>query len=282
MKNNLSNAILVVSACVFACCGQLDSNGKANVVISCENTNYTATNDMVMPVKDENTIEECIARVTDMILSEKENVGAYIDATCDRIAKVKNAATRYRYFREFMDKACMVRFEKIEESVPIERPDLESDFYRYDRKREVARLEGFARGHLSRVAEQIWNYLWTEPIPAPGVEQFEPYFKLITKLQSEEQRLGRLQISIVETKVNELERLILFTYLHDSRKKPDSQDRAAVETRFRQVVGRPIRSAEQYEADSRRRVMKNIKEQKDREEARRKRQERQDRQGSVK
>ena len=270
MKNNSRNTILVVSACVFACCGQPDSNEKTNVVISCEDTNCTAVSDMVIPLKDDNEIEEFIARVPDMILSEKENVGAYIDATCDRIAKVQNAATRYRYFRAFMDKACTVRFEKIGESVPSERPDLESDFYRYDRKMEIARLEGSARGHLSRVAEQIWTYLWTEPIPAPGIEQFEPYFKLITKLQSEERRLGRGRISLVETKVNVLERLILFTYLHDSRKTPDPQDRAAVEARFKQVVGRPIRSAEQYKADARRRTEANIREHRKQEESNRK------------
>ena len=106
-------------------------------------------------------------------------------------------------------------------------------------------------------------------MPAPGVEQFEPYFKLITKLQSEERRLGRGRISLVETKVNVLERLILFTYLHDSRKTPDPQDRAAVEARFREVVGRPIRSAEQYNADARRRTEANIREHRKQEETKR-------------
>ena len=55
---------------------------------------------------------------------------------------------------------------------------------------------------------------------------------------------------------------------------PDPQDVAVFKARFRQVVGRPIRSAEQYKADSRRRMEENIKEhqkQQEREEAKRKR-----------
>ena len=154
--------------------------------------------------------------------------------------------------------------------VPSDRSELNSALYRYDRQQEVEELRSRAWGCLSRVAEQIWTYLWTEPIPAPGVEQFEPYFKLITKLQSEERRLGRGRISLVETKVNVLERLILFTYLHDSRKTPDPQDHAAVEARFKEVVGRPIRSAEQYKADARRRTEANIREHRKQEEENRK------------
>ena len=273
MNKNASTSILSVIACAFVCYGQTNNIEKTNVAVSCQNTNCTETNAMTISLKEREVIEEYIARVPETILSETENVGAYIDAICGRISKVQDAPTRYHYYRAFMDKACTVRFEKIGESVPLERSDLGSDFYRYDRNREVARLEAFARGYLSRVAEQIWSYLWTEPIPAPGVEQFEPYFKLITKLQSEERRLGRWRISIVETKVDELESLILFTYLHDSRKTPDPQDRAAVEARFKQVVGRPIRSAEQYKADARRRTEANIREHRKLEEENRKAQE---------
>ena len=66
-----------------------------------------------------------------------------------------------------------------------------------------------------------------------------------------------------------MEYLFNFVYLRDSRKALDPQDRAAVEARFKQVVGRPIRSAEQYEADSRRRMEENIKEHQKQQEANR-------------
>ena len=274
MRNNSRNTILVVSACVFACCGQPDSNGKTNVVISCEDTNCTAVSDMVIPLKDDNEIEEFIARVPDMILSEKENVGAYIDATCDRIAKVQNAATRYRYFRAFMDKACTVRFEKIGESVPSERPDLESAFYRYDRKMEIARLESFGYNHLARVADQIFDYLLvSQPVPAPCTELFEPYFKFIEKMESEERRVGRKRQSLCGRTIDQVEYLFNFVYfkvMEAANAIPEQQDVAAFKARFKQVVGRPIRSAEEYMADSRRRTEANIREHRKQEEEKRK------------
>ena len=115
------------------------------------------------------------------------------------------------------------------------------------------------------------------PVPAPGIELFEPYFKVIEKLKSEELIEGREQMSLCRQSVDQVERLFNFTHLkvlEVAEVKPDPQDRAAVEARFKQVVGRPIRSVEQYEVDSRRRVMKNIQEQQEREEVKRKRQER--------
>ena len=274
---NLVNTILAVSACVLACSGEPD-NDKTNVVVVGRNTKDVVTNDLTWALKERTEIEEAIARAPEMMFPEAANVGSYIDATCDRIVKVQEASIRYRYFRAFMDKACTVRFEKIGESVPSERPDLESAFYRYDRKMEIARLESFGYNHLARVADQIFDYLLvSQPVPAPCTELFEPYFKVIEKLKSEELIEGREQMSLCRQSVDQVERLFNFTHLkvlEVAEVKPDPQDRAAVEARFKQVVGRPIRSVEQYEVDSRRRVMKNIQEQQEREEVKRKRQER--------
>jgi hypothetical protein len=64
-----------------------------------------------------------------------------------------------------------------------------------------------------------------------------------------------------------MERHFLFTYLPYGRGKTDTQNRTAVEARFKQMVGRPIRSAEQYEADARRRVEENLKGQRKQEES---------------
>ena len=269
MKSTMTRVIRIALGWVVLCCGHLWSQ-VTNTPYSSPHTCSWGAN-IGYPLADgEKQIEDAIARAPKMMLSRTEDVGSYIDKTCESIAKLSDAMMRYRYYRAFMERACATHFETIDSMVPSDRPELNSALYRYDRQQEVEELRSRAWGCLSRVAEQIWTYLWTEPIPAPGVEQFEPYFKLITKLQSEGRRLGRGRISLVETKVNVLERLILFTYLHDSRKTPDPQDHAAVEARFKEVVGRPIRSAEQYKADARRRTEANIREHRKQEEENRK------------
>jgi len=124
------------------------------------------------------------------------------------------------------------------------------------------------------MAETIYSCLLLEmPVPAPSAEQLEPYFKLIEKLHEEERREGRVDGSLCDYVIEQVENNLI-RYLKSMKyiqKIPDPNDLAAVEARFRQLIGRPIRSAEQYEADSRRRVMKNIQGQKERDEAKRKR-----------
>ncbi len=268
MKSNMTRVILNASGWVVLCCGQLWSQ-VTNIPYSSPHTCSGGADVWHPGADDERQIEVAIARAPEMMLSRAEDVGSYIDKTCASIAKLPDVSIRYRYYRAFMEQACATHFETIDSMVPSDRPELNSALYRYDRQQEVEVLRLRAWGCLSRVAEQIWTYLWTEPMPAPGVEQFEPYFKLITKLQSEERRLGRGEISLVEAKINVLERLILFTYLHDSRKMPDTQDRVAVEARFKQVVGRPIRSVEQYKADAQRRTEVNVKGHREQREAKR-------------
>ena len=51
---------------------------------------------------------------------------------------------------------------------------------------------------------------------------------------------------------------------------PDAQDLAAFKVRFKEVAGRPIRSAEQYKTDARRRTEANIREHRKQEEINRK------------
>lgn len=270
---NLVNTILAVSACVLACSGEPD-NDKTNVVVVGGNTKDVVTNDLTWALKERTEIEEAIARAPEMMFPEAANVGSYIDATCDRIVKVQEASIRYRYFRAFMDKACTVRFEKIGESVPSERPDLESAFYRYDRKMEIARLESFGYNHLARVADQIFDYLLvSQPVPAPCTELFEPYFKFIEKMESEERRVGRKRQSLCGRTIDQVEYLFNFVYfkvMEAANAIPEQQDVAAFKARFKQVVGRPIRSAEEYMADSRRRTEANIREHRKQEEENRK------------
>lgn len=260
---NFVNTILAVSACVLACCGQPE-NGKTNVGVVGGNAKDIETNDLTRALKERKEIEEAITRAPEMMFPEAENAGSYIAATCDRIAKDQDAARRYCYFRAFMDKACTVRFEKIGELVPSERPDLESDFYRYDRKIEIARLESFGHDHLARVADQIFDYLLvSQPVPAPCTELFEPYFKFIEKMESEERRVGYKRQSLCGRAIDQVEYQFNFVYfkvMDAVNAVPDPQDVAAFKARFKQVVGRPIRSAEQYKADARRRTEANIRE----------------------
>ena len=92
-------------------------------------------------------------------------------------------------------------------------------------------------------------------------------------------------MSLCEDTIDQVEYLYNFIYFKTMRvtdATPDAQDLTAFKTRFKQVTGRSVRSAEQYETDSRRRTMKNIQEQKERDEAKRKRQEQQKRQEDEK
>ena len=58
-------------------------------------------------------------------------------------------------------------------------------------------------------------------------------------------------------------------FMKNIRETPDQNDLTAVEARFKQVVGRPIRSAEQYREDARRRTEETIKEHQKQQEANR-------------
>lgn len=246
---------------------------------------------------DKSEVERLIALAPIMMLSQTNNVGDYMENVCKTIAKCPDTQARYSYFRRLMESACTVDLTNIADLVPQEKTEnpkenglwseLSKEHAReravQNRKYKIASIRGDGVGRLRRMAEKVSDCLLLEmPVPAPGIELFEPYFKVIEKLKSEERREGREQMSLCRQSVDQVERLFNFTHLkvlEVAGVKPDPQDRAAVEARFKQVVGRPIRSAEQYEADSRRKVMKNIQEQQEREEVKRKRQERQ---GNVK
>lgn len=198
-----------------------------------------------------------------MMLSPTNNVHAYIDETCEKIAKVSDTRIRYRHFRAFMDNACSTRFETIDDTVPFETPGSKSSVCFYDRRQEIGRLRAFAYRRLERVADQIFNFLLvSRSVPAPCTELFEPYFKFIEKMEREERRIGRKRHSLCERAIDQVEYYFNFVYfkaMDAVQAVPDPQDVAVFKARFRQVVGRPIRSAEQYEADSRRRMEANIR-----------------------
>ena len=236
---------------------------------------------------DKSQIERLIALAPIMMLSQTNNVGDYMEQVCKSIVKCPDAQMRYRYFRRLMESACTVDITSIEDWVPQEKIELPKengpwsglsrDHARereiWNRKYKISSIRGECVGRLRRMAEKISDCLLMEtPVPAPGIELFEPYFKLIEKLKGEERREGREKMSLCGQTVDHVERLFNFTHLkvlEVVETKPDLRDRAAVEARFKQVVGRPIRSAEQYNADARRRTVRNIKEHQKQQEANR-------------
>ena len=288
MTTNLTTATLIAAICVLSH-GEQSGACETNLHASCGNSGGEMANAWSEASREMQEVREIIAHAPDMLLRETNKRRYGIRDTCEKISRCPDVPTRHRLFRELMASACQIRFDKIADLVPVDfniqtnsQGERIHTLNERTREWEVARLLGNAYGQLDCLADMIWNYLWTEQTPAPGVEQFEPYFKLIEKLQEEERRVGvgRRPLSRCVQKINNLERLFLFTYLRDPHGDPDPQDRAAVEARFRQIVGRPIRTPEQYMTDSRRRVEETIREEKEREEANRRRLERGRQQGT--
>ena len=203
-------------------------------------------------------IQRLIEQAPVMMLSQTNNVHTYIDETCEKIANVPDTKIRYRYFRAFMDRACTTRFETIDDTVPFEASGSKSAVCFYDRQQEIGRLRAFAYRRLERVADQIFTFLLvSRSVPAPCTELFEPHFKFIEKMESEEQRVGRKRYSLCERAIEQVEyhfNFIYFKVMDAVKVTPDPQDIAVFKARFKQVVGRPIRSAEQYREDARRKV----------------------------
>lgn len=222
-------------------------------------------------------IDRLIALAPGMMLSQTNNVGVFIRQTCEGISKLPDTSMRYRCFRNLMESACKVNLENVEDMVPlqpIKMPEVE-EFRRENlrkvlqhrastfREMKILSIKEEALGRLRLMADQIYGRLLLEmPLPAPSVEQLEPYFKLIEKLQEEERRQNRSPGSLCDHAIDQVESYFLsyLRFMKNIRKTPDQKDLTAVEARFKQVVGRPIRSAEQYEADARRRVEENIRE----------------------
>lgn len=200
--------------------------------------------------EEEKEIEKMISLAPEHVLSLTNDVRVYREQVCRRISKVPDAQTRYRYFRELMESACRVSFERIEDAVQ-QNQNQES----WVRARKIANLQLGAYYRLEGFAEEIWLNLFAyEQSLPPGGDLFEPWLMLIEKFKSEGKRQGNVVLRMLEANVDRVESLYLFIYLRDPRRISDEQDRAAVEARFKQVVGRPIRSAERYRADARRKV----------------------------
>ena len=228
-------------------------NGRANCF---------GANALPCVLEEAKEIEELIARAPEMILSQTNDVRVYKEQLCRKISEVPDAQMRYSYFRRFMESACSVNFERIDDGL---RHNQYQENWIHEQKRANLRLGACYR--LVDFAEAIWlNHFFYEQTPPPGGELFEPWFLLIKKLKSEGKKNGNVVLRMFESNVDRIESLYLFIYLGDSMKSADPQARTAIETRFKQIVGRPIRSAAQYKADARRRTEANIREHREQEE----------------
>ena len=254
MKNVLTKTSLRQYACVIVC--YLFSGFSAlYAMTSDESMTGTATNKLGISAEEEQKVRQAIARAPEVILSQEEDISAYVDEVCKMIARFPDPVIRRQYYRAFMDSACTTHFEKIEADVPFEKPDEDPDFRHYDRNCEIDRLRSFAWHRLEKVAEDIWTQLFAyDPVTSTVGEQFNSWFKFVEKMKAEKRRLGDSPLPYLDDRIRHLEYLFNFIYPGSPRAILNPQDRADFEARFKQVVGRPIRSAEQYREDARRRV----------------------------
>ena len=251
---------------------------------------YGNTGGMVMDVRirtsmEAKEIDRLIALAPGMMLSETNNVRNYLEQVCAKIAECSDMQMRYRYFRDLMANACRVNLGSVERLVPVEKiemPNVDDQWKpsirtlekraEWKRAQKIASIRGDALSRLRLMADQIYGCLLLEmPLPAPSAEQLEPYFKLIEKLQEEERRQERSPGSLCDHAIDQVESYFLsyLRFMKNIRETPDQNDLTAVEARFKQVVGRPIRSAEQYREDARRRTEETIKEHQRQQEANR-------------
>jgi hypothetical protein len=249
------------------------------------NTGGMVTDVRIRTSMEAKEIDRLIALAPGMMLSETNNVRNYLEQVCAKIAECSDMQMRYRYFRNLMTSACRVNLWSVERLVPVEKiemPNVDDQWKpsirtlekraEWKRAQKIASIRGDALSRLRLMADQIYGCLLLEmPLPAPSAEQLEPYFKLIEKLQEEERRQERSPGSLCDHAIDQVESYFLsyLRFMKNIRETPDQNDLTAVEARFKQVVGRPIRSAEQYREDARRRTEETIKEHQRQQEANR-------------
>ena len=172
-------------------------------------------------------IDKAIAQAPAMMLSQTDDVGAYIRRTCEMIAKLPDAQDRYRHFRKLMANAYKVKLENVEDMVPLQPITMpEVDEFRKEnlrrvlqqracwfREQKIASIKGDALGRLRLMADQIFDcHLVGQPVPAPCTELFEPYFKLIEKYQEVERTERRESMSLCGDAIDQVEYLYNFIY----------------------------------------------------------------------
>ena len=271
MNYSFTTTILIASVC-FSMYEAESTPCETNGMAGCEGAYVTKCTD----TKEAREIEKAIAKVPEMMFSQtNQRKKSYVASVCEKISKFPRVQMRNRYYLLLMESACKVNLAKIGELVPPEKKEgpksrLGLQIVGLSRREEkIVFLLDDAYRSLDWLASEIWEKLSFARIPASGLEQFEPFFKLIEKLKAEGERLrdSPLSSDLIRNHVEEIservERLYFSVYLRYSRNSPDPQDRALVEARFEQVVGRPMCSSEKYEAELRERMENDEKKQRE-------------------
>ena len=188
-------------------------------------------------VDDENieNIRSEIARIPRIFMGEELGEGDYIRAICRRIVEVADADTRHRLFNELLDVSFAVELDK------VWGPDVNTE----ENEQKNYRNLGLIHALLERLVDEIQEQLMFKN--APPREQFEPMFRFYEKMCLESRRRGGCNLGY-SGKLNELERMYGCA-LH-MKTIPD-EDFAWVRAKFQELAGRPIRTLEQADADTR-------------------------------
>lgn len=188
-------------------------------------------------VDDENieNIRSEIARIPRIFMGEESGEGDYIRAICRRIVEVADADTRHRLFNELLDVSFAVELDK------VWGPDVNTE----ENERKNYRNLGLIHALLERLVDEIQQQLMVRS--APPREQFEPMFRYYEKMRDESKRTGHNERGY-PGKLKNIERM----YGCALRMKtiPD-EDFDWVRAKFLELAGRPIRTLEQADADTR-------------------------------
>ena len=284
MKND-SIGMLILAATISLLLSGKANPGAESIIEVRADLDGAAASVASAPPEEMRAIEKLISEAPQTVLSQTIDFRAYMYDVCDRIAKLPDEQLRHKCFSRYMESACKVDFKALDSMVPLEKAEFtepkeylrmsaEAEKREMERQREekIMCLRGDVINRLRYAANMIFGYLLVDLTPPPIVEQLEPFFMVIEKERAEELRFAKCPTRLSELDIDQVENLFHFTCLKTMkmvRGEVDPQDLAAVEARFKHVVGRPIRSAEQYKADSNRRMQANIREHRKQEEANR-------------
>lgn len=274
MKNESKAIFILAMAMLLISTGLANSDRESRIGIHAD-LDETAVSKSPAFIEEMRVIEKLISEAPGVMLSQTIDFRAYMYDVCDRIVKLPDEQLRHKCFRRYMESACKVDLEAVDSMVPLGKAkftepkeylrmsaDAEKREMERQRKEKIMCLRGDVISRLRYLANTIFGYLLIDRTPPPILEQLEPFFMVIEKERAEELRFAKRPMRLSELDIDRVESLFHFTCLKTMkmvRGEVDPQDVAAVEARFKQVVGRPIRSAEQYKVDARRRMEDNLK-----------------------
>ena len=187
-----------------------------------------------------NEIDTAIACITSQLVQTDFDA----KPICEKISQLEDEGDQRRYFKRLLDAAYSVHFEDYGD---VDAKD-------FDERQRVLNRLGYAYLGLESLSMAVWTHFWTRK--ASQRDQFYPLFMYVEKMKVESER-RHVQNDLYSGGLSVIERIYNVNVKLGSN-APD--DFAWVRENFERLAGRPIRTAEQYEADSRRRMGENIKE----------------------